>query len=297
VPNRTNPYAQSTAAQLSPKQQSTRSSGVGEDYVLSDRDFDRIAQRLRETCGIVLHNHKRQMVISRLSRRLRSGGFASFSEYLDHVESERDATESEAFANALTTNLTSFFREPHHFEHFAKHIIEPKLASGDPKLRVWSAGCSTGEEPYTIAMVLMSLAKSVPPDFRILATDIDTTVLSKAKAGLYDTSKLEGIPEYTRRMFRFSDQEKKCRVSANLIEIVKFLPLNLLNQWPMKGPFDAIFCRNVLIYFDASTKFSLVDRFADLLPRDGVLYLGHSESILGEHPKLESLGRTIYRRK
>ncbi len=264
--------------------------------VLSDQDFQRVVDRVFATSGIVLQAHKRQMVISRLSRRLHARGFSSFSDYLDHLDAGTDSAELEAFSNALTTNLTSFFREAHHFEHFTEHVVVPVLAAGESRLRVWSAGCSTGEEPYSIALALFRLGKRLPGDFRILATDIDTNVLARGKAGLYESSRTTTVPADAKRWLRPA-QAGMVEVAADVRRMISFLPLNLLHDWPVKGPFNAIFCRNVLIYFDAQTKARIIDRFAELLPSGGFLYLGHSESILGEHKKLAGLGRTIYRRK
>lgn len=276
-----------------PEPSATKASG---EFEMTDADFRRIADKVFRTAGIVLKEHKRQMVYTRLARRLRALGMTSFSFYMDHLDSAAGAAEQEEFSNAVTTNLTSFFRERHHFDHLRARLLEPAAREGRRRLRIWSAGCSTGEEPYTIAMTAQS-AGALARDFRILGTDLDTNVLARAHAGVYRADRTQDIPtEMKSAALR--------RLSAEEVEVVpavraaiSFRQLNLLHAWPFQGPFDAIFCRNVLIYFDAETKAELVRRFAGALAEGGTLYLGHSESLLGEHPLLISEGRTIYRRR
>ncbi|MEM9428182.1 MAG: protein-glutamate O-methyltransferase CheR [Pseudomonadota bacterium] len=268
---------------------------VEEETHLSDRDFERVRARIYEIAGIVIEPQKRQMVHARLSRRLRAHNLASFSEYLDRLDAAKDPSDIQDFVNAITTNLTSFFRETHHFEHLGARVLAD--TSKTARMRIWSAGCSTGEEPYSIALVALSAPGSLPDDFRILATDLDTNVLEKAKAGTYAADKAEGaLAPYGRLVTKDADAGL-IHIGEAARHLVSFKQLNLLNTWPMRGHFDAIFCRNVLIYFNAETKARLVSRFAEQLKPGGYLYLGHSESILGEHPLLEVDGLTTYRRR
>lgn len=267
------------------------------DFEMTDADFARVSRMVETMAGIILKDHKRQMVYTRLSRRLQALGMDRFDDYLNHVESPAGTVEAGEFTNAVTTNLTSFFREAHHFSHLAKDVLAPLLQAGERRIRIWSAGCSTGEEAYTIAMTALGeRATADGRDFRILATDLDTNVLSTGKKGFYPEDRLKGVSEALQRAHM-----KKCEDGAEFHEKIKslisFRKLNLLHDWPLKGPFDAIFCRNVVIYFDAETKARLVNRYAELLSPNGALYLGHSESLLGEHPLLRSEGRTIYRRR
>ncbi len=265
------------------------------DYKLTESDFRRIADRVYGAVGIVLEPHKKQMILSRLSRRLRALNVQDFGTYLDNLDKPAGEPEREAFINAVTTNLTSFFRERHHIDHFAQNILKDKIKTGSQRLRVWSAGCSSGEEPYSIALTILDAISPVPADYKILATDLDTDVLAKARAGRYQKAKSAGISQNLRRHLH-DDGEGMVRMSREVISLVSFRQLNLLSNWPMHGPFDAIFCRNVLIYFDTKTKMELIERFCDLIPAGGMLYLGHSESILEEHPRLQSLGQTVYRK-
>lgn len=267
------------------------------DFLMTDADFNRVARMVEQIAGIILKAHKRQMVYTRLSRRLRALGIDTFAEYLDFVDSPAGAVEIGEFTNAVTTNLTSFFREGHHFEHLAKEVLTPLVEANTRRIRIWSAGCSTGEEPYTIAMTALSQSNFTSGrDLKILATDLDTNVLATAKAGEYPEDKLKGLSEPLRRTHTTATP-KGARFNDRVKSLISFRQLNLLHDWPFRGPFDVIFCRNVVIYFDTATKNKLVDRYAQMLTPNGVLYLGHSESLLGEHPLLRSEGRTIYRRR
>ncbi|MGM0586704.1 MAG: CheR family methyltransferase [Pseudomonadota bacterium] len=270
----------------------------GGEFVMSDAEFARIADKVLSVAGIVLKEHKRQMVYTRLSRRLRALGMTSFTDYLDLLDGPEGRAELVEFSNAVTTNLTSFFREAHHFDHLREEVLEPLRRAGRTRLRLWSAGCSTGEEPYSIAMTVQQLgARMTGADLRILATDLDTSVLSRAEAGVYPEARLQDAPGELRARGCRRRGPGEVEMARELRAMIVFRRLNLLGDWPFRGPFDAIFCRNVLIYFDAATKAALVRRFAQALTEDGVLYLGHSESLLGEHPLLHSEGRTIYRRR
>jgi len=272
-------------------------SGAMAEFQMTAGDFQRITERVESTFGIVLGNNKRQMVYSRLARRLRALGLPTVSAYLDFLDRPEGAAEQEKFTNAFTTNLTAFFREAHHFTHFEQEVLAGTLADARRRLRIWSAGCSTGEEPYSLAMILHDRAAMLSAcDRRILATDLDTDVLAKAQAGRFALERLRGLPNRFRGPSFLTASDDEIAVTEEVRRLVTFRPLNLIESWPMRGPFDAIFCRNVLIYFSAEAKARLIDRMADILRPGGILYLGHSESILGAHPKLEAVGNTIYRR-
>ncbi len=264
---------------------------------MSDAEFHRIADRVFAIAGIVLKEHKRQMVYTRLSRRLRALQLCSFTEYMDMLDGAGSGTELTEFCNAVTTNLTSFFREAHHFDHLRGEVFGP-LAGEGARIRIWSAGCSTGEEPYSIAMTARAMGRPVAAaDLRILATDLDTNVLSRARSGIYPEARIADVPADLRSGATTRRGAGEIEMAPAIRSLIAFRQLNLLHPWPFRGPFDAIFCRNVLIYFDAETKAALVRRFAEALTPTGTLYLGHSESLLGEHPLLVSEGRTIYRRR
>jgi chemotaxis protein methyltransferase CheR len=270
------------------------------EFAFSKGDFEFLARLAYERAGISLSDSKRNLVYGRLSRRLRALGLASCAAYRDHLQA--DAGETERFINSISTNHTKFFRETHHFTHFRSSLVLPFVKADKPprrRLRVWSAGCSTGEEPYTIAVVLKrEIADIARHDVRILATDIDTDVLAKASQGEYAVDALDSIPDPFCRYFQpIEDRDPPTiRVAHEVRSLITFRRLNLMEGWPMKGPFDAIFCRNVMIYFDGPTKSKLIERFVSLIRPGGWLYIGHSESLLGSHPGLHLEGRTIYRR-
>lgn len=274
----------------------------GGEFVMTDGDFDFIRREVYSICGIVLGEHKKQMVYSRLTRRIRALKLASFSDYIGYLQSNKDAELSE-FVNSITTNLTSFFREQHHFDFLTQTAIGEALSAnqGSRKLRIWSAGCSTGEEPYSIAMTVLNELPKTGWDFKLLATDLDSNVLSKAAAGIYSSEQVDDLPRtYARRWFtRVADKQTQdsSQIRDELKAYVHFKRLNLLAKWPMKGPFDIIFCRNVLIYFDQQTKDSLIERYGSLLRPGGYLFIGHSESMKRDNDTFESLGQTIYRKK
>jgi len=270
------------------------------EFVFTKSDFECIRDMVGERTGIVLSEHKVDMVYGRLARRLRQLNIKSFKDYLGRLQGDDDQ-ELVEFTNALTTNLTSFFREPHHFEFLVRTGI-PELCKNraNKRLRVWSAGCSTGEEPYTIAI---SLHEAMPLirnwDVKILATDLDSNVVAKAKAGIYDQERVNGISKQRLdRWFRKGrgGQDGKVRVATELQNLIAFKQLNLMHPWPMKGPFDIIFCRNVVIYFNKDTQRLLFDRYADILSDDGYLIVGHSESLHKVTDRFQLLGKTIYRK-
>lgn len=278
-------------------------SGREREFHFTDRDFNRVRKLVSEHTGISLSDAKRDLVYSRLSRRLRKLGIAEFDTYIKLLETSEDDNELIEFTNAITTNLTSFFREDHHFQHLSKtllpELIREKKQSGG-RLRIWSAGCSTGEEPYSLAMVLReAIGRRSDLDVRILATDLDSNVLATAQAGVYPEERLKGIsPARRQRWFLRGKGDKAgmARAHPELQELISFRQLNLLRDWPFKGPFDFIFCRNVVIYFDKPTQKVLFDRYAQVLRSDGHLFLGHSETMFKVCDRFELLGQTIYRR-
>jgi chemotaxis protein methyltransferase CheR len=271
------------------------------DFELTDAQFHRIRALVREHTGIALSDAKRQLVYGRLSRRLRALKLSSFREYLELLE-RGIATELEEFINAITTNLTSFFREPHHFEYLATHVL-PQIVERDAgarRARIWCCAASTGEEPYSIGMVLREAAPLLHGfDIKVLATDLDSAVLATAANGIYNAERLTSVSS-TRasRFFRKGSgtHAGKFRVQAELQNLITFKQLNLMHEWPVRGPFDAIFCRNVIIYFDKDTQRALFARMAALQRPGDILFLGHSESLYRVSDQYELVGRTIYRR-
>lgn len=271
-----------------------------EVHQLSDKDFKFICQLVYANTGIVLDERKRVMVYRRLMRRTRELAIGSFSEYC-RLLSDSKSNELPNFINAITTNLTSFFREAHHFDYLKNTFIPEHVQSHSKsrRLRIWSAGCSTGEEPYTLAITLMQAMSGIIKqwDAKILATDLDTNVLDTAKAGIYKADRVADIPTaITKRWFKKGkgENEHLLRVEPSLRGLIIFKQLNLLSDWPMRGPFDVIMCRNVLIYFDRATQEMLVNRYSQLLRPGGLLILGHSESVAKSFSEFKMLGRTLF---
>lgn len=265
---------------------------------MSDREFTRLGDRVEARTGIVLPPHKRQLVISRLRRRVRALGIDSFGAYLAYLDSPSGAAETCEMVNAMTTNLTAFFREAHHFEDMAR-VLAPRPGKPGParRQRIWSAACSTGEEAYSIAITALRAGLVTPgANLRILATDLDTAALARARAAAYPAEQLQTCPPDVCKDYFDTLPDGRVRVTSRVRALVVFNPLNLHERWPVKGPFDAIFCRNTLIYFGPEAKQAIVERFVDLLRPGGTLYLGHSESLLGDHPRLLNQGRTIFRK-
>lgn len=263
--------------------------------------FRFIVSLVRERSGIVLADNKQDMVYGRLTRRLRALGMSSFNDYLALLRSPAGAEELTAFTNALTTNLTSFFREQHHFEHLRDtvlpHCIARAKAGGPRRLRIWSAGSSSGEEAYSAAMVMLSLLPEPERwDARVLGTDIDSTMVAHANAGIYAAERAARIPANLARTFvqPLPESPGKVRMSPALRRVVSFKRLNLLGRWPVAGPFDVIFCRNVAIYFDKPTQTRLYGRLGEKLSDDGVLYIGHAETLMDAADRFRGHGRTIY---
>lgn len=270
------------------------------EFVLHDGDFRQIVKLVMDTAGIVLTEKKRAFIHGRLGRRLRALGLSDFTEYCRLLESPDGESERHNLINAVTTNHTNFFREPHHFDYLAKTIL-PDLVeargNGPGRLRIWSAGCSTGEEPYTIAMTLRSQSQILSGwDVKVLATDLDTNVVAHASEGLYDADRLESIPPALRKRFMTARPDGRALMNEELRAMIMFAPLNLLGSWPMTGPFDVIFCRNVVIYFDKPTQRKLFDRYATMLKPNGWLFVGHSESLMNVTDRFDLVGRTVYRR-
>lgn len=264
------------------------------EFLFTDQDFERIRTLIYARAGISLSPIKRDMVYSRLARRLRATGISSFNEYLQQLE--RDGGEElEAFTNSLTTNLTAFFREEHHFT-ILKELLRPRMQQGS--ITIWCSASSTGEEPYSIAMTIAELFGRIPSNVKILASDLDTNVLEKARAGVYTMDRVNKLPaELLRKYFNKGTgaQEGFVRVRPELQSMLSFRQINLLDaSWPMRGPFDAIFCRNVMIYFDKPTQRKILEKFVPLMSPDGWLFAGHSESFHHAADMFRLRGKTVY---
>ncbi len=261
-------------------------------------DFNRMRKILYDHAGIHLADHKRDMAYNRLIRRLRELGLHRFREYFEYLATNE--AEFSQFINAMTTNLTAFFREPHHFDYLQQTLLPQMQRSGQRRLRGWSAGCSVGEEPYSIVMALRDGGIDASQwDFRLLATDIDSRVLATAASGIYAAERIAMLPEDLRRRWFLrgtGDHAGQVRVRAEVRDMISFRQLNLMHDWPMKGPLDFIFFRNVMIYFDRQTQQRLLERMAVLLKPDGLLFVGHSESPYRLTDRFKLIGQTIYRR-
>lgn len=271
------------------------------EFMLTKEDFSFLAKLVYQQTGIVLAEHKRDMVYSRLARRIRALNLFSFREYCDYVNANLEGEELGQLVNAITTNLTSFFREKHHFEHLKTQVLEPFFKVGkEKKLRIWSAGCSQGSEPYSIAMVVADcMEKHKGFDVKILATDIDTNMLARGRSGSYRMEDLESIPTQYRKYISVKKREGEegILMAPKLREMITFNQLNLLAEpWPMKGQFDVIFCRNVVIYFDKPTQKILFNRYADQAKSQAWLYIGHSENLFNVCDRFKLQGKTIYRK-
>ncbi|MDP8997224.1 MAG: protein-glutamate O-methyltransferase CheR [Pseudomonadota bacterium] len=268
---------------------------------ISGAQFDFFRKLALQSAGISIPDFKRSMVHRRILKRLMALNINSFDDYIILLNDERGATEIEFFVNALTTNKTSFFRESHHFDHLAKVAIPEfqasALTTGKRQLRIWSAGCSSGPEPYSIAITLADhLPQLSSWDAKILATDIDTEIVQRASIGIYSPAEIEDVDSLTRRR-HFSDLENgHWGVANELRKLVVFNQLNLHGEWPMQKKFDAIFCRNVIIYFDKPAQRLLFDKFADVMKQDAFLYIGHSESLFRVTDRFEPIGQNIYRK-
>ena len=269
------------------------------EFDFTKNDFERVRALIYQRAGISLADSKQEMVYSRLARRLRATGIQSFVRYLDDLEAGRMGSEWEAFTNALTTNLTSFFRESHHFPLLAEHLValRRKQGSGAP-LTIWCSAASTGEEPYSIAMTACEAFDTLTPPVQIIATDIDTNVLATGATGVYPMERIEKLdPARLKRFFMRGKggNEGMARVRPELRQLVSFRQLNLLaDGWPVEGQFDAIFCRNVMIYFDKDTQRKILARFVPLMKPHALLFAGHSENFLYVSDSLRLRGKTVY---
>jgi chemotaxis protein methyltransferase CheR len=268
---------------------------INREFLFTERDFEKIRKLIYEHAGINLSGAKKDLVYSRLGRRLRANKLNRFSDYIELLD-DKNSAEWEAFINALTTNLTSFFREAHHFPVLAAHVDSIKHRR---PINIWCNAASTGEEPYTIAMTMMDLFGSLTPPVRIIATDIDTNALETAKNGVYSLERIEKLPKDVLQRFFLKgrgEQAGQVRVRKELSDLIEFRQLNLQDQkWPIQGPFDAIFCRNVMIYFDKPTQKKILQRFAPIMHQDGLLFAGHSESLQGLTDVFKLQGKTVYR--
>jgi chemotaxis protein methyltransferase CheR len=271
---------------------------TGKEFDFTRSDFERVRGLIYQRAGISLADSKQEMVYSRLARRLRATGIDSFVRYLDGLEAGKMPEEWEAFTNALTTNLTSFFREAHHFPLLAEQSLEARRRHPGTPLTIWCSAASTGEEPYSIAMTLCEAFNTLTPPVSIIATDIDTNVLATAAAGVYPIERLDKLEVERKRRFFLKgkgEQQGLVRVRPELRSLITFRQLNLLaDGWDLKGPFDTIFCRNVMIYFDKDTQRKILKRFVPLMKPDALLFAGHSENFLYVSDSLRLRGKTVY---
>lgn len=275
-----------------------------ERFDFDDRDFEYIREMVIKNAGIHLTEAKRELVYGRLSKRLRALRLNSFSQYCDILKSG-DSEEFTRCVNAITTNVTSFFRENHHFEYLSNVVLPELIKKNEslprPELRIWSAGCSSGEEPYSIAITVKeSITTAGNWDIKILATDLNSEILDMARTGIYKSEALENLsPARRNRWFRkgTGSNDGFVRIVPEIRDLLHFRKLNLTGTWPMKKSFDIIFCRNVVIYFNQETRRTLVNRYVDNLKDGGYLFVGHSESLLGLTDRLKSVGKTIHRKQ
>jgi chemotaxis protein methyltransferase CheR len=269
---------------------------------LRDIEFEKISQLVYSHCGIHLHDGKKELVKARLSKRIREGNFRSFTEYYDYVKTGGGTDEFITMIDSLSTNLTSFFREDGHFKalsRFVPGMLREEPRRSRPLLRLWSAGCSSGEEPYTMAITVLEAAQGMHAEVRILATDISTKVLKKAEQGIYGADRVKSIPsDLLRKYFQMGQGNwaGHYRVKKDVRDLVTFQHFNLMEAMPAGDPFDAIFCRNVMIYFDKKTQEGLVNRFHSRLAKGGYLFIGHSESLTGLDHAFKYLEPSLYRK-
>lgn len=273
-----------------------------QNVVLSERDFRKISNLVYEHCGINLHGGKKELVRARLAKRLRLGHFKTFPEYIKHVLEDKTGKEFSILIDSLSTNLTSFFRETKHFEFlrsdFLPMLLKRKQNKRSFRIRAWSAGCSSGEEPYSMAITLLAAVQGQGRwDVKVLATDISTSMLETAKKGVYDKERVAPVPPLLKNKYliqRRINGRKMFEVGKSLRDVVVFKYLNLVRDWPVKAPLDFVFCRNVMIYFDKATQQRLIKRYWDILDSGGVLFTGHSESLTGVEHKFNYIQPTIY---
>lgn len=270
------------------------------EFLYTDNDFLRVKKLVYDFAGIDLNESKKNLVYNRLAKRIRFLEQDSFDEYLTYVEAQGES-EFIHLINAITTNLTFFFRENHHFEFLAETVVPELLQKNQAskKIRIWSAGCSTGEEPYSLAIVLK---ETVPAgwDAKVIATDLDTNVVNTAQKGVYKIDRLKGVSETRKKNWFLKGKDSNSgyvKIKPEVQSIIEFGQINLMNDWPIKDAIDVIFCRNVVIYFDKETQSRLFDRYAELLSEKRYLFVGHSESLYKVCDRFELLGKTIYQKK
>ncbi len=268
----------------------------GREFAWTDADFDRVQSLIYQRAGISLHDGKHAMVYSRLSRRLRDTGHQSFRDYLSWLEST-DGPEWQEFVNALTTNLTSFFREHHHFEVFSDHL---KSKSSNAAWRVWCSAASTGEEPYSIVMTALE-ALGPRAGFSLTASDIDSKVLASAAQGVYRLESMKGVDSAKLQRFFLRGKggnEGMVRAKPELRQLIDFCIVNLIrDDWPFRDPFDVVFCRNVMIYFDAQTQRRVLERIFKVMKPGGLLFVGHAENFSDSRDLFVLKGKTVYERR
>ena len=272
------------------------------NVILSESEFRKISDMVYSHCGINLHDGKKELVRARLAKQLRLGNFRTFPEYMRHVLQDKTGKEFSLLIDSISTNLTSFFREGRHFEflkeNFLPQVLQRKRKNRNFRMRAWSAGCSSGEEPYSIAITLLeAIAGQGRWDVKVLATDISMSMLETARTGIYNKERIGPVPLLQRNkylMLRRQNRQKVFEVGKSLRDAVIFKYLNLLQNWPITGSLDLIFCRNVMIYFDKSTQQHLINRFWNLLNSGGILFTGHSESLTGIKHKFSYIQPTIY---
>lgn len=273
-------------------------------YELMDNEYEKISRLVYEQCGINLHDGKKQLVKARLGKRLREGNFKSFGDYHRYVTTDEGTDELISMIDALSTNLTFFFREESHFKKLSNIINmmskESRKERMAKKLDIWSAGCSTGEEPYSIAMTILEVPAVFPQDISILGTDISTRVLQTANHGIFDKERLKNVPtQLLKKYFQkgYGKNEGQFRIKKQVRDMVHFSRFNLMDDPPFNSRFDMVFCRNVMIYFDKKTQGTLVKRFHDCMHQGGYLFIGHSESLTGLSHTLEYIEPGVYRKQ
>jgi chemotaxis protein methyltransferase CheR len=284
-------------------QQKAEAPMVDGEFALTEGDFRKIAAMLHGDAGIALPESKATLVYSRLAKRLRALGLASFRDYCELIASSEGVDERQKMLAALTTNVTRFFREPHHFDHLRTKVLPPLIerARAGGRVRLWSAACSSGQEPYSCALTLLQAAPDAGRlDIKILASDIDPNVVAEGREGVYADQLMVGVPaELKSRGFQRVDGDRgpAWRVKDEVRDLVSFRELNLIGDWPMRGRFDVIFCRNVVIYFEEDTQAKVWSRFAPMIEPGGILYIGHSERVSGPAAELFApAGITTYQR-
>lgn len=272
---------------------------VSGESPLTRRDLSDIADMIYADAGIFLNESKASLVYSRLSKRLRKIGLSSFRQYCELVGSERGAQERREMLSQLTTNFTKFYRERHHFEHLANDVLPALMsrAKAGGRVRIWSSACSLGHEPYSLAMTILSMFPDAAKyDFRLLASDIDPKVVASASEGIYTTEAIEPVGQQFQKEYFNDLGQGKYQVKDHVKDLISFRELNLIANWPFKGKFDVIFCRNVVIYFDDPTQAKIWQRYSDVLSKDGYLYIGHSERLSGPaKARYNNVGVTAFR--